>query len=229
MKVIPKMAGALILMVILVASASVVAADTADTKDSPSYQITVGDEDESGNVVDIDEKTDVPDYEVGDDGTTNIDTGDEELVYLHGTGTLFAMGNGRAILRGTGRVLIFAEEANVIVSSNAWVRALGDWNVECLGHGRVKYTGSGVLQIRGHRITADISGKDISLKASGRGSAVLKGDWNYWVIHRPRLWVTAQSSQYRSVSPCCTKIQPVSLSRTRCRISTLPTEYAPVV
>ncbi|HID61058.1 MAG TPA: hypothetical protein EYP46_04275, partial [Hadesarchaea archaeon] len=50
MKVIPKMAGALILMVILVASASVVAADTADTKDSPSYQITVGDEDESGNV-----------------------------------------------------------------------------------------------------------------------------------------------------------------------------------
>jgi hypothetical protein len=132
--------------------------------------------------------------DAGDDVVDEVNTVDNEIE-LHGTGTLLAMGSGRVELQGTGRVLIFAEEANVIVSNNAWVRAFGDWSVEDIGSENVKYTGSGALQIRGYRITVDISGNGINLEASGRGSATLKGDWDYWVIRRPRprpLAVTAR-------------------------------------
>lgn len=184
MKAILKIGSALVLMIIILGPAFVVAASTSNADYDADYWFTVDD--------------DVLDDVIVDDDDTNNDTDNEDIVYLRGRGTLFAMGNGRAEIRGTGSVLVFAEEANVIVSSNAWVRALGDWNVEYLGNGKVKYTGSGVLQIRGRHMTVDISGNDISLRASGRGSVTLKGNWDYWTIHWPRPWCCA-----RVTAQCC--------------------------
>lgn len=189
------------MLMLLAGSISVVTADSTDADYTTAYDFIVDDYDE------------IPDDDyVDDDYTTDNDTDNEQVVYLRGRGTLFAMGSGRAEIRGTGVVLVFAEEANVIVSSNAWVRAFGDWNVEYLGNGKVKYTGSGVLQIRGHRMTVDISGNDISLKASGRGSVTLCGNWDYWVIHQPRPW-------------CCVR-RPAIATRVCCQNSVLPVEYA---
>lgn len=211
MKVIP-IAGALVLMMLLVGSASAVAATSTEADYAAEYEFIVDDYDE------------IPDDDYVDDyDTTDNDTDNEEnVVHLRGRGTLFAMGSGQVKIRGTGRVLVFAEEVEVIVSSNAWVRALGDWNVEYIGNGKVKYTGSGVLQICGRRMMVDVSGNDISLKASGRGCATLKGDWDYWVIHWPRPW-------WCRPRPCCCVRPAITTDIAGCQNSALPVEYAPVL
>lgn len=179
MKVMTKMVGILVLIMLLTGSASVVAANSANANNE-GYGVTIDDDPTDEDVPDWDEE--IPDWD--DEDVIDIDT-ENVAVVLHGTGTLFAMGSGEVKLRGSGKVLIFGEDVTVVVSNHAWIRAFGEWTVESQNDGRAKYTGSGVLQIHGRHISVLISGDDISLKASGTGSAILKGDWKYWFIRRP--------------------------------------------
>lgn len=99
-------------------------------------------------------------------------------VSVSGTGTLTANGSGRALIEGNVTVTLFGS-GNLVVSSNANVTTDGTGTKEVLGNGDVKYQGFGSATIKGENIRVEISGNDISLTATGTGSAVLSGNGTY--------------------------------------------------
>ncbi|RLG57786.1 MAG: hypothetical protein DRN83_00915 [Hadesarchaea archaeon] len=209
-----KIVGALAVIMALMGSTALVAAEVNETT-AEDYGISVEENPD-------DTKVSYPD-EVSDP-TVDPTTGEENVIFLHGRGTLFAMGDGVALLRGTGNVLIFASgETEVTVSSNAWVRALGEWKIgsDSTDASEVTYVGSGVLEIRGRDIYVGVSGEGVSLKASGKGTVTLSGDWDYWIVRHPRNWVTIQKERYDHVRPHPVKIEPVPITLDMTRTSAL--------
>ncbi len=210
-----KILGALAVIMALMGSTTLVAAETCETN-AGEYGVSVG-----GDLDDT--QVSSPNAEP----TEDIDAETEEVIFLRGRGTLFAMGDGMALLEGTGNLLIFARmETEVTVSSNAWVRALGEWEIgsDSTDASKVTYVGSGVLEIRGHDISVDVSGEGVFLKASGKGTATLSGDWDYWTVRHPRNWVIIQKNPYAPVRPHPVKIEPVPVSPDMIRTETLGSE-----
>ena len=99
-------------------------------------------------------------------------------VVVRGTGTLEASGTGRAVISGNVTVNV-SGNGTLIVSGNANVTTKGNGTKEVLGSGAVKYQGFGSAAITGEDIKIAISGNDITLKAEGTGSAVLRGNGTY--------------------------------------------------
>ncbi len=100
-------------------------------------------------------------------------------VVVRGTGTLVANGSGRAVIEGNVTVTLSGMNGTLKVSSNADVVTDGTGTKEVLGNGDVKYQGFGQATIKGDGIRVEISGNDISLTASGTGSAVMSGKGTY--------------------------------------------------
>ncbi|MFZ3059046.1 MAG: hypothetical protein WA102_04825 [Candidatus Methanoperedens sp.] len=100
-------------------------------------------------------------------------------VVVRGTGTLVANGSGRAVIEGNVTVTLSGINGTLKVSSNAEVITDGTGTKEVLGNGDIKYQGFGTATIKGDTIRIEISGNDISLTATGTGSAVLSGKGTY--------------------------------------------------
>ncbi len=98
-------------------------------------------------------------------------------VVVRGTGTLVANGSGRAVIEGNVTVTLSGINGTMKVSSNAEVTT--DGTKEVLGNGDVKYNNFTSATIKGENIRVEISGNDISLTATGTGSAVLSGKGTY--------------------------------------------------
>lgn len=99
-------------------------------------------------------------------------------VTLTGSGTLKAWGDGSAYISGTGLVKIDAiQNSTMIVSPNANVKA--DVDGETLENGDVRYQGFSWAHVTGSDITVSFSGNNITLHASGTGTATLTGTGTY--------------------------------------------------
>lgn len=105
----------------------------------------------------------------------------KHTVTLSGSGTLEVEGDSSADISGTGVVKITTisiENSAMIVSPNAKV----DTNavtVEYLENGDVKYQGFSRARITGTDIRVGLSGNNVTLSASGTGSATLAGTGTY--------------------------------------------------
>ncbi len=105
--------------------------------------------------------------------------GDGHTVIVSGSGTLKASGTGTADITGTGVVKIDAiENGELRVSLNANVNITGVGTQENTEN-ETRYTGFGTAKISGKDITVWVSGTNISLHASGTGTAVLTGTGQY--------------------------------------------------
>jgi len=99
-------------------------------------------------------------------------------VTLSGSGSLVAHGSGSAYISGTGLVdIITIQNGVLIVSSNANVDS--DVAGENLENGDVRYQGFSRAKVTGTDITMSLSGNNVTMYASGTGTAVLTGTWTY--------------------------------------------------
>ena len=120
-------------------------------------------------------------------------------VTLTGSGSLVARGSGSAYISGTGLVdVITIQNGVMVVSPNANVDS--DVAGENLENGDVRYQGFSRAKVTGTGVTMSLSGDNITLYASGTGTAVLTGTWRYWTYGENKYMSGALTETYVTVN-----------------------------